>query len=83
MFPPGFDGPPTPEQIEQMQQQARKFALAEADAEAAHRARMWRFAAIICTCKPRYIRCDQETPPGHANCLLHGQFMITYDGKIL
>jgi hypothetical protein len=49
----------------------------------AEREAMLAWSPIFCTCTPGYTRVDTETPPGHASCLVHGAFMITYDGRVL
>jgi hypothetical protein len=41
------------------------------------------WTALFCTCVPYFTRPDLQTPPGHAACLVHGQFMIAHDGRVL
>lgn len=49
------------------------------DTEIAERERVLRWAMIYCTCPRSYL----AGPPGQAECLVHGGFMATYDGRVL
>lgn len=62
---------------------ARRFEQAVADNGVREREALLRWQALFCTCLPYYTRPDLQTPPGHAACLVHGQFMLAHDGRVL
>lgn len=63
--------------------QVEAFERAQAELGVTERETCLRYAWLFCTCIPRYTPVDQQTPPGYANCLVHGQHMITHDGRWL
>lgn len=80
--------PPTAEQAAEQQKMMRQAAeqhrMAQVqDAELGIEARrqLLRFAAVMCTCSPRYAADDSA--PYHG-CVVHGQMMLHYEtGQVI
>ena len=79
----GARQPGRPAFTEAEQAQIEAFERAQRDLGVTEREICVRNAWLFCTCRPAFARVSQETPPGHAGCLVHGQFMITHDGRVL
>lgn len=78
-----FGLPPTPEQrlaLAQQQRQAEEFQRLAAASEVAGRERVLHWAALLCSCR-RWYR-PQSDPP-QAFCAVHGQQLVTPDGRVL
>ena len=61
--------------------EAYREALTQAEIRDRETLLVWAF--IMCTCTPAYIRVDLQTPPGYSACLVHGQHLMTKDGRWL
>jgi hypothetical protein len=79
----GARPPGRPAFSEAEQAQIEAFQAAERELGVAERETCLAYAWLLCTCIPRYTPVDQQTPPNYAHCLVHGQHMITHDGRWL
>jgi hypothetical protein len=61
----------------------REFEQAMADYETEQREIFLRWQAIMCTCLTVRRRATVTTAPGNADCLIHGHYMVTHDGRVL
>jgi hypothetical protein len=70
----GLGGPAQPES-----DAVTAYRQAMRDTEIAERELVLAWSMIYCTCPRRYL----PGPPEQAQCLVHGGFMTTYDGRTL
>ena len=63
-------------QIEAYRQLSRDVPVSE-------RQVMLDWSPLFCTCRPRLALVTADIPPGHAHCLVHGAYMVTWDGRVL
>jgi hypothetical protein len=75
--------PPNRPLTEPEQAQIEAFEQAQRELGVTERETCLAYAWLFCTCIPRYTPVDQQTPPGYANCLVHGQHLLTLDGRWL
>ena len=70
---------PDPAQAEAIE----AYTQARAQLEVTEREILRRWEAVYCTCPPRRTRIDLNNPPGLSACLIHGQYMLAPDGRVL
>lgn len=77
-MPPGFR---TPEQ-EEFEKRAREFTERATRAEQDMRRQVIAHAWLLCSCRKWYDRAQPDKPP-QADCLVHGNMIITPSGEVL
>jgi len=71
--------PPTPEQRAAI----KAYEDAVRDHEVFEREVLLSWAAVFCTCLTSYAPVSYTQDPGYAQCLVHGRFLLTHDGRVL
>jgi hypothetical protein len=74
---------PGPGQLGSRRAAMREFEQAMAVYETEQREMFLRWQAIMCTCLTSRRRATITTAPGNADCLIHGHYLVTHDGRVL
>lgn len=79
--PPSWQ--PPHQRAAELQAAIQAFEHAAEVMNAENREQQIRFQAILCTCTPRFEPMSNAHPPNHAQCVIHGGLVLTWDGRWL
>jgi hypothetical protein len=80
-FPPGYGGPPDPEEARRQREHQERLNKAAWEMEAKNFGRMQFFGAMLCRCPRRFTGTSEAFP--QLECPLHSRIMADQAGRIM